>query len=117
MTDVIGHYGPKIAAMKRLNLLLAAVVSAGIIFGFRVQAGEPKGEVVDQKTLSPAVQKTINEKAAGGKIVRVQREDDKNGKWNYEVIVKTDGKEWGFEVDPHGKFVRKHDDHTKTDKH
>ena len=63
------------------------------------------------------MQKTIKEKAAGGEIVRVQREDDKNGRWNYEVVVKTDGKEWGFEVDPNGKFVKKHDDHTKTDKH
>jgi hypothetical protein len=29
-----------------------------------------------------------------GEIVWVEREDDKNGKWNYEVVVKTDGKEW-----------------------
>jgi uncharacterized membrane protein YkoI len=53
------------------------------------------------------VQKTITEKAAGGEIVRVQREDDKNGKWNYEVVVKTNGKEWGFEVNPAGKYVKK----------
>jgi len=38
----------------------------------------------------------------------VEREDDKNGKWNYEVIVKTNGKKWGFEVDPNGKYVRNH---------
>jgi uncharacterized membrane protein YkoI len=50
-----------------------------------------------------------------GKIVRVQREDDKSGKWNYEVVVKTDGKEWGFEVDPKGKFVKKHSDLSKTE--
>lgn len=30
---------------------------------------------------------------------------------DYEVIVKSEGKEWGFEVDPKGKFVKKHDDH------
>lgn len=63
------------------------------------------------KSLPAEVQKTINEKAAGGQIVKVQREDDKDGKWNYEVIVKSDGKEWGFEVDPKGNFVKKHDDH------
>ena len=103
--------------MKIKNLLLTAAVSAGLMFGLNAQAGEHKGEVVDQKTLPAAVQKTITEKAAGGEIVRVQREDDKNGKWNYEVVVKTDGKEWGFEVDPNGKFVKKHDDHNKTDKH
>ena len=103
--------------MKKTSLLLAAVVSAALAFGLTAQAGEHKSEVVDQKTLPAAVQKTITEKAAGGEIVRVQREDDKNGRWNYEVIVKTDGKEWGFEVDPDGKFVKQHDDHTKTDKH
>jgi uncharacterized membrane protein YkoI len=103
--------------MKRKNLLLAAAVSAVLAFGLTAQAGEHKSEVVDQKTLSAAVQKTIKEKAAGGEVVRVQREDDKNGKWNYEVIVKTGGKEWGFEVDPNGKYLKKHDDHTKTDQH
>ena len=103
--------------MKMKNLLLTAAVSAGLMFGLTAQGGEQKSESVDQKTLPAAVQKTIKEKAAGGEIVRVQREDDKNGRWNYEVIVKTDGKEWGFEVDPNGKFLKKHDDHKKTDKH
>jgi len=32
-----------------------------------------------------------------------------SGKWNYEVWVKSNGKEWGFEVDPKGKFVKNHD--------
>ena len=97
----------------KTKLFLAAAVSAGLAFGMVAQAGALKNEVVDMKTLPSAVQKTITEKAAGGKIVRVQREDDKNGKWNYEVIVKTDGKEWGFEVDPNGKFLKKHTDHAK----
>jgi hypothetical protein len=35
-----------------------------------------------------------------------KREDNTNGKWNYEVVVKTNGKEWGIEVDPNGKFLR-----------
>jgi uncharacterized membrane protein YkoI len=86
-----------------------------VVFSVAAQAGEHKGEKVDMKTLPAAVQKTITEQAAEGKIVRVNREDDKNGKWNYEVVVKTDGKEWGFEVDPNGKFLKKHDDHNKTE--
>lgn len=90
------------------------MVSAGLAFGLAVQAGEHKGETVELKSLPAEVQKTINEKAAGGEIVKVQREDDKDGKWNYEVIVKTNGKEWGFEVDPKGNFVKKHDDHKKS---
>ena len=101
--------------MKTMKLLLAAVVSAVLAFGVVAQAGEHKSEKVDMATLPAEVQKTIKEQAAGGKIVRVNREDDKDGKWNYEVLVKTDGKEWGFEVDPNGKFVKKHDDHTKTE--
>jgi len=27
-------------------------------------------------------------------------------KWNYEVVVRTNGKESGFEVDPNGKFAQ-----------
>ena len=95
-----------------MKLLLAAVVSTGLAFAV-ARAGEHKGEKVDMKTLPAEVQKTITEHAAGGKIVRVDREDDKNGKWNYEVVVKTDGKDWGFEVDPNGTFLKKHDDHSK----
>jgi uncharacterized membrane protein YkoI len=95
--------------MRTTKLLLAAAVSAGLALSSVARAGEHMGEKVDMKTLPAAVQKTITEKAAGGKIVRLEREDDANGKWNYEVIVKTDGKEWGFEVDPKGKFLKKHD--------
>jgi uncharacterized membrane protein YkoI len=72
------------------------------------QGKEQTGEKVELKSLPAAVQQTIKEKAAGGEIVQVKREDDTNGKWNYEVVVKTNGKEWGFEVDPNGKFLKKH---------
>jgi len=101
--------------MKATKLLLTAVIGGGLAFATIAQAGEHKSEAVDMKSLPAAVQKTITEKAAGGKIVRVQREDDKDGKWNYEIIVTTGGKEWGFEVDPKGKFVKKHSDLAKTE--
>lgn len=100
--------------MKTMKLLLTAVVSAGLAFG-TAQASEQMGEAVQLENLPAEVQKTIKEKSAGGEIVTVHREDDKNGKWNYEVVVKTDGKEWGFEVSPNGKYLKKHDDHTKKD--
>jgi hypothetical protein len=64
--------------------------------------------VVELKSLPAAVQQTINQKAAGGEVVQVKREDDANGKWNYEVVVRTNGKESGFEVGPSGKFLREH---------
>jgi uncharacterized membrane protein YkoI len=63
--------------------------------------------LIDESRPAP-VQQTINQKAAGGEIVRVKREDDANGKWNYEVVVRSQGKEWGFEVDPNGKLLKTH---------
>ena len=71
---------------------------------FVIRSSDP-----DQFAQPAAVQKTITEKAAGGKIARLAREDDSDGRWNYEVVVKSEGKEWGFEVAPNGDFVRKHD--------
>jgi uncharacterized membrane protein YkoI len=94
--------------MKTTRLLLAAVLGSGLAFGVSAQAKEQMGEMVELNSLPVAVQQTIKEKVAGGEILRVKREDDSNGKWNYEVVVKTSGKEWGFEVDPRGKFLRKH---------
>jgi uncharacterized membrane protein YkoI len=94
--------------MKTTRLLLTAVIGAGLAFGVSAQPKEQMGEMVELNSLPAAVQQTIKEKAAGGEIVRVKREDDSNGKWNYEVVVKTSGKEWRFEVDPRGKFLRKH---------
>jgi Peptidase propeptide and YPEB domain len=94
--------------MKTTRLLLTAVIGAGLAFGVSAQAKEQMGEMVELKSLPAAVQQTIKEKAADGEIVRVKREDDTNGKWNYRVFVKTNGKEWQFEVDPSEKFVKKH---------
>ena len=87
--------------------LLAAAIGTCLAFSVAAQVKEQPEEMVELKSLPAAVQQTIDEKAAGGEIVRVKREDDVSGKWNYEVIVRSNGKEWGFEVDPHGKFVRK----------
>ena len=78
-------------------------------FGAAAQPGKHPGEKVDLKSLPASVQETINQKAAGGSIVKVLREDDPDGKWNYEVFVKANGKESGFEVDPNGKFVKQHE--------
>ena len=83
-------------------------VSTGLGLSSALLAGEPMSEPVNMKELPAAVQKTITEKA-GGTIARLAREDDSNGRWNYEVVVKSEGKEWGFEVAPNGDFVRKHD--------
>ncbi len=44
------------------------------------QLKEQPGEVVELKSLPASVQQTINQKAAGGEVVQVKREDDTNGK-------------------------------------
>jgi len=94
--------------MKTKNLLLTAVISAGFACILTAQAKEQPGEMVQVKALPASVQQTINQKAAGGEIVSVKREDDANGRWNYEVVVRSQGKEWGFEVDPSGKLLKTH---------
>ena len=94
--------------MRTKSLLLTIVISAGLACGLAAQVREQPGEMVQMKSLPASVQQTINQKAAGGEIVRVKREDDTNGRWNYEVVVRSQGKEWGFEVDPNGKLLRTH---------
>jgi uncharacterized membrane protein YkoI len=94
--------------MKTTKAVLAIAISVGLTLGAVAQPGKHPGEKVDLKSLPASVQETINQKAAGGKIVKVLREDDPDGKWNYEVFVNANGKESGFEVDPNGKLVRHH---------
>ena len=52
---------------------------------------------------------TDNQRKGGRRRDRAgEKGDDVNGKWNYEVVVRTNGKEWGFEVDPNGKLLKHH---------
>jgi hypothetical protein len=95
--------------MKTTKAVLAIAISVGLTLGAAAQPGKHPGEKVELKSLPTSVQQTISEKAAGGNIVKVFREDDPDGKWNYEVSVKANGKESLFEVDPNGKFVRQHE--------
>jgi len=96
--------------MKITKAVLAMAIGVGLTLGASAQPGKHPGEKVDLKSLPASVQQTIKEKAEGGQIVKVVREDDPDGKWNYEVFVKaTNGKESGFEVDPNGTFVKQHE--------
>jgi uncharacterized membrane protein YkoI len=94
--------------VKATKTFLAAAIGVGLACSVSAQVSQQPGEKVQVKSLPASVQQTINQKAAGGEIVRVKREDDVNGKWNYEVVVKSQGKEWGFEVDPNGKLLKTH---------
>ena len=95
--------------MKTTKAVLAIAIGVGFTLGAAAQPGKHPGEKVDLKSLPEAVQKTITEKAAGGNVVKVMREDDPDGKWNYEVLVKANGKDSKFEVDPNGNFVKQHE--------
>ena len=96
--------------MKTTKAVLAIAIGVGFtLSAVAEQPGKHPGEKVDLKSLPASVQETINQKAAGGSIVKVLREDDPDGKWNYEVFVKASGKESGFEVDPNGQFVKQHE--------
>jgi uncharacterized membrane protein YkoI len=95
--------------MKTTKAVLAIAIGVGVSLSTAAEPGKHPGEKVDLKSLPAAVQQTIKEKAAGGNIVKVMREDDPDGKWNYEVFVKASGKESKFEVDPNGNFVKQHE--------
>jgi len=95
--------------MKTTKAVLAIAIGVGLTLSATAQPGKHPGEKVDLKSLPASVQQTIKEKAAGGQIVKVLREDDSDGKWNHEVFVKANGKESGFEVDPNGNFVKQHE--------
>jgi hypothetical protein len=96
--------------MKTMKAVLAIAIGVGLTLGASAQPGKHPGEMVDLNSLPTSVQQTIKQKAAGGDIVKVLREDDPDGRWNYEVVVRTNGKESGFEVDPNGKFVKQHNE-------
>ena len=95
--------------MKMTKAVLAIAISVGFSLGATAQPGKNPGENVDVKSLPAPVQSTVKEKAAGGQVVKVVREDDPDGKWNYEVFVKANGKDSQFEVDPNGNFVKQHE--------
>jgi hypothetical protein len=95
--------------MKTTKAVLAIAIGVELTLGAAAQPGKHPGEKVDLKSLPASVQETIKQKAAGGQIVKVVSEDDPDGKWNYEVFVKANGKESGFEMDPNGQFVKNHE--------
>jgi uncharacterized membrane protein YkoI len=95
--------------MKTTTAVLAITIGVGLSLSTAAEPGKHPGEKVDVKSLPEAVQNTIKEKAAGGQVVKVMREDDPDGKWNYEVLVKANGKDSKFEVDPNGSFVKQHE--------
>ena len=102
------HNARAVCVMKTTKAVLITAIGVGLTMSAGAQPGKHLGEKVDLKSLPTSVQQTIEQKATGGNVTKVLREDDPDGKWNYEVFVKTNGKESGFEVDPNGKFLKEH---------
>ena len=70
-----------------------------------LSAEEEKEEAIKMSDVPAAVQKTFERDAAGGKIVRIEKEEG-----NYETVIKKNGKEWGVEVSADGKVVNRHNE-------
>jgi hypothetical protein len=68
-------------------------------------ADEEDEQVISLSDVPAAVQKTFNDEAAGGKIVRVEKEES-----NYEAVIEKNGKQTGVEVSADGKVVSRHDE-------
>ncbi|HXC52496.1 MAG TPA: hypothetical protein VN634_16565 [Candidatus Limnocylindrales bacterium] len=94
--------------MKRISALLAITFAFGLASWTAASARE-KEETLKLSDAPAAVQKTINEKAAGAKIVRMEKEQE-HGKTVYEAVVLKDGKETGIEVAADGTYMSSHDE-------
>lgn len=92
--------------MKTTKLLTAIAVCASLTLGF-AQAKEKKHEEQSVKSsdVPAAVQKAAAKEAAGGKIVRWEKESG-----NYEAVIEKNGKQWGFTFDANGKVLNQHDE-------
>ena len=103
---ILGRYQSKITTMKTKNLIVAAMVSAGLAFGVAAQGHEKeKEESLSSVDVPAAVQKAAETQAKGGKIVRWEKEGA-----NYEAVIDKNGKEWGVKIDANGKVLSKHDE-------
>jgi len=93
--------------MKPNNLIITALVSAGLAFGV---AGQAKAREHEEQTISSsdvpaAVQQAAQAEAKGGTIVRWEKEGA-----NFEAVIQKNGKEVGVEMDANGKVLSKHDE-------
>lgn len=91
--------------MNTTNLVTAFTVSAVLAFGGLAQAKGHEEQNIDSSKVPAAVQQAAEKEAAGGKIVRWEKE----GK-HYEAVIEKDGKQWGYRFDANGNLKNKHDE-------
>jgi hypothetical protein len=85
-------------------MAVAALLTLGVSAPLFADEDEDE-QVISISDVPAAVQKTFNDEAAGGKIVRVEKEEN-----NYEAVIEKDGKQTGVEVSADGKVVSRHDE-------
>src|SRR5436190_15282262 len=95
------------AAMKPNNLIITALVSAGLAFGVagQAKAREHEEQTINSSDVPAAVQQAAQAEAKGGTIVRWEKEGA-----NFEAVIQKNGKEIGVEMDAKGKVLSKHDE-------
>jgi plastocyanin len=92
--------------MKTNNLIITALISAGLAFGVTAQAKEKEEEeAISSANVPQAVQQAAQTEAKGGTIVRWEKEGS-----NYEAVVEKNGKQMGIEISASGKVVSRHDE-------
>ena len=92
--------------MKTNNLIVTALISAGLAFGVTAQAKEKEEEeAISSANVPQAVQQAAQTEAKGGTIVRWEKEGS-----NYEAVVEKNGKQMGIEINASGKVVSRHDE-------
>jgi hypothetical protein len=101
--------------MQYSKVSKATVVSLGVCLLFfaavlaQQKAKEPKEKeeapkILDVKKLSPAVQKTVQEQTKGATIRGLSKEVE-NGKTQYELETKVNGRNRDLLIDPTGKVL------------
>ena len=93
--------------MKTANLIVTALVSAGLAFGTAAQAKEREHEeqTINSSDVPAAVQQAAQAEAKGGTIVRWEKEGA-----NFEAVIEKNGKQIGVEMDANGKVLSKHNE-------
>jgi len=91
--------------MKHIVPIIAVATGLTLAGLTPLFAEEEDEQVISLSDTPAAVQKTFNDEAAGGKIVRVEKEEN-----NYEAVIEKNGKQIGVEVSPDGKVVSRHDE-------
>lgn len=96
--------------MKTISL--AFIISAALACSVVAKEKKHEEQLINSSDIPAAVQKTADNEAKGGKIVRWEKEGG-----DYEAVISKGGKEWGVKIDGNGKVVSKHDESREKGEH